>query len=297
MRSIVSYPDRGVGGNNKYRGNCSPRLIEDIIDQYKVKSLSDYMVGSGTTEDVCNRRGIPGTFLDLNRGFDLLDMEIPDRPGNVFWHPPYDSIITYSDVMYSAQDIVQKYGFDPRRNDLSRCADWEEFVSQMNYCCMKQFTAMEKGGRMFILMGDIKKRGKLYSMLLDIAKPGTLEQIIIKSQHNCVSDGRTYAGNFVPIEHEYLLVLRKDAPLIFQVQTAKRRVCDVRDAKGTTWRDVVAAILEEAGKPMRLPEIYEKVEGHKKCQANTTWQAKVRQTLQFHPCFHSAERGVWSIVA
>ena len=79
MKSVVSYPDRGEGGNNQYRGNCSPKLIEDIIAQYGVRNLSDYMVGSGTTEDVCNRLGVPGTFLDLNRGFDMMSMDIPDR--------------------------------------------------------------------------------------------------------------------------------------------------------------------------------------------------------------------------
>lgn len=53
MLSVVSYPERGNGGNNQYRGNCSPKMIEDIIMQYKVSNLNDYMCGSGTTEDVC----------------------------------------------------------------------------------------------------------------------------------------------------------------------------------------------------------------------------------------------------
>ena len=54
LTSIVSYPERGEGGNNKYRGNCSPKLIED-----------------------------------LHSGFDLLNSDIPERPSFVFWHPPY----------------------------------------------------------------------------------------------------------------------------------------------------------------------------------------------------------------
>lgn len=297
MKSVVSYPDRGEGGSNQYRGNCSPKLIEDIIDQYGVRYLSDYMVGSGTTEDVCRKLNVPGTFLDLNRGFDMMSSDIPDRPGNVFWHPPYDSIITYSDVMYSASEILDRYGFDPRTNDLSRCKNWEEFVQKMNYCCLKQFTAMEKGGRMFILMGDIKKRGKLYSMLLDIAKPGTVEQIIIKTQHNCVSDRRSYSGKFVPIMHEYLLVLRKDAPLIFDVSMNRTVSCDVRDCKGSTWRDIVASVLEDAGGPLPLSAIYEKIDGHKRCQTNKAWKDKIRQTLQINACFRSTERGVWAMAA
>lgn len=30
LTTVVSYPERGEGGNNKYRGNCSPKLIEDL---------------------------------------------------------------------------------------------------------------------------------------------------------------------------------------------------------------------------------------------------------------------------
>ena len=35
LTSVVSYPERGDGGNNKYRGNCSPKLIEDLIGFFK----------------------------------------------------------------------------------------------------------------------------------------------------------------------------------------------------------------------------------------------------------------------
>lgn len=297
MKSIVSYPDRGQGGRNSYRGNCSPRLISDIIDQYRIRSLSDYMVGSGTTGDVCREKLVSGTYLDLNRGFDMMSMDIPERPENVFWHPPYDDIVVYSDEMYKAQDIISRYGFDPRVNDLSRCNGWEDFVKKMNYCTMKQFTAMEKGGRMFILMGDIKKKGKLYSMLLDIAKPGTVEQIIIKAQHNCVSDSRSYAGRFVPIVHEYLLVLRKDSPLIFNIQVSKNVKGDMRDMKGCTWRDVVASVLEAQQRPLTLNEIYESIDGHKRCEQNPHWRDKVRQVLQRFDEFKHVGRGVYQYVA
>ena len=59
MKSVVSYEERGNYGNSRYRGNCSGRLIEDLIDQYKLESLSDYMVRGGTTEDVCRVWCIP----------------------------------------------------------------------------------------------------------------------------------------------------------------------------------------------------------------------------------------------
>ena len=37
LTSIVSYPERGEGGDNRYRGNCSPKLIEDLIGVFKPK--------------------------------------------------------------------------------------------------------------------------------------------------------------------------------------------------------------------------------------------------------------------
>ena len=299
MKSVISYEERGNYGNNRYRGNCSGRLIEDIIDQYKLRSLSDYMVGGGTTEDVCKAKGIPGTFLDLNRGFDMMTMDIPERAENCFWHPPYADIVIYSDQMYKAQDIIDRYGFDPRINDLSRCKDWEDFVKKMNYCCLKQYASLEKGGRMFVLMGDIKKKGRLYSMLSDIVKPGTLEQIIIKMQHNCLSDRTTYSKtNFVPIVHEYLMVLHKDAALVYQVVLPVRRNMDMRDSKAATWRDVLCSIMEENHRSMKLDDLYRAVDGHKRCETNPHWKEKIRQTLRIYPkVFTQLSDGSWKLAA
>lgn len=45
LTSIVSYPERGTGGNNRYRGNCSPKLIEDafwIKNEQQPSSPSPY---------------------------------------------------------------------------------------------------------------------------------------------------------------------------------------------------------------------------------------------------------------
>lgn len=66
---------------------------------------------------------------------------------------------------------------------------------------------------MAVLVGDIKKKGRLFSMLFELTKPGVLENVIIKTQHNCMSDQRVYSGTFIPIVHEYVLLVRKDAPL------------------------------------------------------------------------------------
>ena len=48
LTTVVSYPERGEGGNNKYRGNCSTKLIEDLIAHFGVQEICDYMCGSNT---------------------------------------------------------------------------------------------------------------------------------------------------------------------------------------------------------------------------------------------------------
>ena len=296
LTSIVSYPERGAGGNNRYRGNCSPKLIEDLVNFFKPTEICDYMCGSGTTKAVADRMGIASHVYDLHSGFDIMNCEIPERPEFVFWHPPYWDIIKYSDVMYKATDVQQKYGYDPTKFDLSRIPNWDDFVKAMNHAMLKQFEALQKGGRMAVLMGDIKKRGTLYSMLAEISKPGTLENIIIKAQHNCFSDRTQYSGKFIPILHEYVMIVRKDSPLLIPVIEIKKSTTDIRDRENATWKDVVASVMEQYKGAVSLNCLYEQIENHKKAQSNQWWKEKVRQTLQRNPnLFHSESRGMWAL--
>jgi hypothetical protein len=296
LTSIVSYPERGSGGSNRYRGNCSPKLIEDLIGFFKPSEICDYMCGSGTTKDAAAVMGIQSRCYDLHSGFDIMNSEIAERPEMIFWHPPYWDIIIYSDVMYKAADVQARYGYDPRHFDLSRIARWEEFVKAMNYAMMKQFCSLEKGGRMAVLVGDIKKKGKLYSMLFELVKPGTLENVIIKAQYNCFSNQTRYSGRFIPILHEYLLILKKGEPLLYPILMTQNKEIDIRDMPGATWRDVVAAVLECSKEAVPLTYIYEQVEPHSKAKKNQWWREKVRQTLQSYPDhFLHTERGMWAL--
>lgn len=299
MNTIVSYPERGSYGRNSYRGNCSGLLIKDLIQQYRLQGLSDFMVGSGTTEDVVREIGIRGDFSDLNRGYDMMSMDIPSRAENIFWHPPYHDMIVYSGQQYNVRNVEQATGLSAETiltNDLSRCPSWEDFVKKMNYCCMKQFTALEKGGRMFILVGDMKRRGRLYSMLCDLMKPGTLEQVIIKAQHNCWSDRQVYSNqNFVPIVHEYLVVIKKDSGLIVPVSWGTRRDIDVRTFRDTSWRDLVYSVIQENGGQMTLQELYDALKDSAKAKANQYWREKIRQTVQNVKRFIRTERGCYAL--
>ena len=240
--------------------------------------------------------GIASHTYDLHSGFDLLHCDIPERPQFIFWHPPYWDIIKYSDVMYRASDVQRRYGYDPRQFDLSRIPTWDAFVKAMNYCMMKQFCALEKGGRMAVLVGDIKKKGKLLSMLFELTKPGTLENVIIKVQHNCFSDHTAYGGKFIPIVHEYLLLLRKDMPLQFPLLMTYRMEGDIREMPGATWRDILADAMEGFQKAVHLERIYEQVGRSKRAQQQRHWREKVRQTLYYHPnVFFSPSQGLWML--
>ena len=298
MKSIVSYPDRGPYGHNSYRGNCSGLLIKDLIAQYKLQSLSDFMVGSGTTEDVVKEAGIHGTFADLNRGYDMMTMDIPERAENIFWHPPYHNMVIYSNLQYSSQEVEKQTGLSATTilaNDLSRCPSWEDFVKRMNYCMMKQFSALQKGGRMFVLVGDMKKKGKLYSMILDLIKPGTVENIIIKAQHNCWSDRQSYSGSFVPIVHEYLLVTRKDSGLIIPVSWETSKQYDMRSFTDQSWRDLIYSVIQEKGGQMSLQELYEALKVSAKAKKNPHWREKIRQTVQNIRHFTRTQKGCYSL--
>lgn len=296
LTSIVSYPERGEGGNNRYRGNCSPKLVEDLIGFFHPAEICDYMCGSGTTKAAADKCGIGSHLYDLHSGFDVMNCEIPERPEFIFWHPPYWDIVTYSDVMYSAADVQNQYGYDPKQFDLSRIPDWNGFVKAMNYAMIKQFSALEKGGRMAVLMGDIKKKGQLYSMLAEIVKPGTLENIIIKAQHNCFSDKIQYSGSFIPILHEYVMIVRKDDAILYPILFSEKKQVDVRDIPGATWRDVVAAVLEQCDEAVPLTYLYEQIESHQRAKTHKWWKEKIRQTLQYNPeHFLHAGRGFWSL--
>ncbi len=287
MNSIVNYKNRGNFGRSNYRGNTSGKIILDLHKVYQFDSMSDYMSGSFTTEDVANYLNISSNCYDLNSGFDLIDNDIKERNEFIFWHPPYWDIVKFSGNVYGNEIL---------KNDLSHIKDYYEFVKKLNFCLTKQFNTLEKGGRIAILMADVKKNKKLYSMLLDINKLGTTEQIIIKQQNNCMSDNKIYSNNnFIRIAHEYILILRKDNPLIIPFRITKTDFFDIRDSLKITWKDLVANVLENLNKKAYLNEIYNKIEGHKKCNSNKNWKEKIRQTLQENKIFYKIDRGLWGL--
>ena len=285
--TILSFPDRGnTWGNSEYRGNCSGWIQAFCIWKYRVQKLAELFAGSGTGSDVARDMGIDYIGADLNPipvrpnilTCNAIADEVPDgfRDADfLFMHPPYSSLININWAGKAWEDPTGELA----KYDLGNMG-WEDFIRTLNEVILKYFSAMKGGSRMGILMGDVKRNGVLYSMLTDIVRPGQMEQIIIKAQHNCWSDGRKYANaNFVPIVHEYLLILKKVEEFFLSYYLPHKFERDIRDIEGASWKDVVLATIRKL-RSSDLPTLYKMLEGHKKAQNNPNYKATIRKVLQ-----------------
>lgn len=302
--TVLSFSDRGSWGCSNYRGNCSGWYQAFLIWKYKVKKFAELFSGSGTGYDVAKDMQVDYVGADLNPVpvrpgilcVNALTDEVPVAFTNadfLFMHPPYGAEIR---IPYAGSQYPDPTG-ELSKSDLGQMP-WDLFIKSLNKVVMKYFSAMESGSRMGILMGDVRRNGVLHSMLTDIVKPGELDQILIKMQHNTVSGNRTYSSrNFVPIVHEYILILKKTSPYILDFQIPMKKELDIRDSFSATWRDVVFAVMRKLGKSASLSNIYKEVEGHEKTRTNPHWKNKIRQVLQKYPDFISESRGVWSLAA
>ena len=205
--SVVSYPDRGPWGDASYRGNCTGHLVKDLILRFKCHSVFDPAEGSGTVRDVVDginefrRLNIHYEGRDLNRGWDILNSDLPQKRFDMVWyHPPYWDIIRYSD----------------KPEDLSSCRTLEEFERKLNQSAERLFQVLAPRGIMAVLIGDKRKAGNYYALhrsLLSNGHIGRLKAIIIKIQYNCRSDTKMYGSQnpfLIPIKHEYCLIFQKE---------------------------------------------------------------------------------------
>lgn len=205
MTSLVSYPNRcPLWGDARYRGNCDGRLFKDLVLRYTPRSIADPMMGSGTTRDVVHglNQLLPEPIRywgsDLRQGFNLMTTDLPGEYDLVWVHPPYWNIIRYSDDA----------------NDLSTAERYEDYRHMLAVSLRRCSAALVPGGRLAILIGDVRRRGKYTPIVRDVLRMepvlGELRSVIIKAQHNCRSDSVEYASmEDVPIRHEYCLVFKK----------------------------------------------------------------------------------------
>jgi len=300
--SIVSYKQRGNFGKSSYRGNSSGYLYKDLFTWTQPHLVVDPCVGSGTSVDVARSMGIEAVGLDLHSGFNMLRNSILDavgRPADLcVSHFPYHDMIRYAGEQYPETLDPSFY-----QDDLSRCSSVEDFLEKSIVCLMNQREAVKPGGYYATLIGDQRKRGEYRSFQAEyIARmPDELASVVIKAQHNVMSDSRTYGGQFAKqglprIMHEYLIIWQKPETTSILVSLGEMARKAYRRL-WSTWKAVVRHALIQLGGQASLKDIYALVENvaADRVRENQHWQAKIRQTLQRADCFSSPQRGVWQL--
>ena len=292
LTSFIAYPDRGEGGSNAWRGNCSPKVVEAVAKyvletkKYYGKDVSNFtlidpMSGSGTSEGVANKLGIRSVLYDLNPnsacgrgGWNALRDEIDESGDLIFWHPPYHDIVRYSGNMWG----------DPHPDDLSRCANYKELIEKLNFVMKKLFMALRKDGRLAVLVGDIRSQGEFHSIQDDMMKIGAFESFIVKGQFNCVSDTKRYAKPFIPIVTEYLLVFHKQDVFMIPFSKTLSGSFDARckDDESLTWHHLVRMTMESMGGEAKLSDLYDALESHPKAKKNPHYRDRIRATIYEH---------------
>ncbi|WP_187648715.1 hypothetical protein [Nitrosophilus labii] len=291
MKSVVSYPDRGKWGKNSWRGNTSGYIIKDLIEHFKPSLFVDVCEGSGTSGDVCREMGVEYIGLDLYKGQDFTKdyiLSFLPRPADIcFSHPPYHSMIRYSGSVW---------GKCPVEGDTSHCKSVDEFLEKSQVMLLNQREATKDGGIYTTLIGDMRKNGSYRSFQADfigMMPKNELLNVVIKVQHNMMSNKTHYSGKFIPIVHEYLLIWRKSAKSLFAIawDTAK----EIKRQVASTWRSAIRIALMKLGGQASLQEIYREVENIAQhlISKNRNWRAKIRQQLQYH--FRNVQRGVWAM--
>jgi hypothetical protein len=195
LTSVVSYPDRGPWGDRRYPGNCSGYLLIDLCATYTSQHVLDPMEGSGTSREVCADMGIAYTGFDLRSGTDSLTADIGAGYDLIFWHPPYANMKIYTD--------------DPR--DMSHTNTMRSFRERLQQGYEQFFARLAPGGRLAILIGDLRRRGRYLPLTAEVADldRSHLESIVVKLQHNVTSNDVRYGGSFIPILHETLTIFRQ----------------------------------------------------------------------------------------
>lgn len=297
--SIWSYPERGKWGNSSYRGNASGHLYRDLYSALCPSFVIDPCMGSGTSIHVAQEMGIEALGLDLRNGFNLLRdsiLTVAGKPADlVISHFPYHDMIIYSGHVYP----------EVYADDLSRCANVDDFLEKAQQALLNQRDATKDGGYYATLIGDHRKNSEYRSYQAEfIARMPSKElcSVIIKAQHNCMSDKKTYrniANKLPRIQHEYLIVWQKPKVPQLLLLTLREMASASQKRITGTWKAVVRQAMSALGGQAALSDLYRHIEGNapERVSVNPNWKAKVRQTLQLCSFYENTSRGVWRIAA
>ena len=281
--SILSYPERGHWGKSSYRGNCSGYVYRDLYRATNPSFVVDPCVGGGTSVEVAQEMGIEALGLDIHSGFNMLRDSILSNAGKpadlCVSHFPYHDMIVYGGKVHGVVDP----------DDLSLCESVEDFLEKSHVALLNQREATRPGGYYATLIGDLRRGGKYYSFQSDfIARmpADELKSVMIKAQHNCMSDAASYNGAFsrgMPrIMHEYLLVWQRPESGTTMLVTLGKMAQKAQQRLFASWKAVVRHAMVQLGGKADLQSLYRAIQGcaSDRVEKNANWQAKVRQTLQ-----------------
>lgn len=297
--SVLSFPERGPWGNAKYRGNCSGYVYKSLFEQLQPKTFCDPMMGSGTSIEVAREMGIEATGLDLRLGFNILRdsiLQAVGKPSDLcLSHAPYGDIIIYAGEVW---------GTEPHPDCLSRCTSEDDFHEKLHIALLNQRDATRPGGYYGTIIGDKRKNGAYVSYqseALARMPSNELAAVLIKQQHNVMSDSRTYRGMKLPrMTHEYILLWKRPETITSFLSDLAGMAQQQSARLASTWKALVRTVLVSLGGNATLPEIYEKVAENapERLATNPSWKAKVRQILnQNQGLFSPVERGVWALAS
>lgn len=275
LSSIIEHFSRGSYGDPSYRGNCSGMIVKDIYEYFKPKKVLDPMCGSNTSGEVAKELGINQVSLDLNPkfgGFNILKNNFEQSFDLIFCHFPYfvfpgSKMPVYSGIMWGS----------PNPYDLSRINDESKFTTAINLAQSKMYQALRKGGRLVMLIGDSRFHKKYYSMFKSMDFYGDIESVMIKRQYNYCSSRTSYSCSFLPIEHEYVVILRKNEEYIIKCIHVTRINKSIMNCKKVTWRSLIQSVIEHLGGKASRKQIYEELRNHPKAENNNFLKEKIRQ--------------------
>lgn len=305
--SILSFPERGQGGDARYRGNCSPKVYEWLLRESGATSLLDPCLGGGTSLDVALRLGLCAAGADLSTsayhqrlaerlraqgadvqlGFNMARDDLHARFGTfdlTCAHPPYGSQIAY----------------DSGEGDLSSLGDGDDFLDELLATAHNLRSATKRGGHYVLILGDTRKKGAYFSSqaaVIEGLPRSELRAVRIKEQHHTTSSSRDYGHiRFGLLSHEYVLIFERTlTPFAAFQEVARQQHARLRG----TWKQVVRSALTRLGGHAHLSELYRLIaEGApERVRENPNYQAKVRQTLQLLGGAISDGQGHWRLVA
>ena len=204
LTSLFHFADPGEYGDRRYPGNCSGRLIRDLLLYFRPKSVFDPMTGSGTCADVCRELGIDCVSKDIRFGWDACDPKNYEGEGIgpfefCFIHPPYWRQKRYSDDL----------------RDMSSAPTLEYFLHRYDALIRNLAGVLAEGGKLAILMGDYSDNGTFIPLTYwtkRLAFNAGLRQCctdIIRFSHGASSSTKVYKSSFIPGLHDTCMVFER----------------------------------------------------------------------------------------